>query len=178
MKRAGASGACRMAQGGCVMTESLDTIRTLGLGHVFEDLYFGRDVPANLRIYMRYPSEFRNATLNEWKRLTEGILVPIVDDGNFYNICFFDPRRRNFVVKNVEEPKRIVREFVSWQSYLAHALLEVADSGPSEAELIQVAGAVGFQHTAELLSLLEEMDELSDREIDQRADRFIQACAT
>jgi ribosomal protein L12E/L44/L45/RPP1/RPP2 len=67
---------------------------------------------------------------------------------------------------------------VSWQSYLAYALLEVADSGPSQAELIQVAETVGFQHTAELLSLLQEMERLSDREIDHRVSQFIQACAT
>ena len=158
------------------MTESLDAIRTLRLAPVFEDLSFDRVVPANLRIYMRYPSEFRNATLDEWKPLTEGNLVPIVDDGSFYNICFFDPSRRKFVVKNVEEPEQIVREFDSWQSYLAYALLEIADSGPSDVELVQVAEAVGFQHTAELLSLLRQMERLSDREIDERAAQFIQAC--
>jgi hypothetical protein len=159
------------------MTESLDIIRTLMLAPVFEDLYLGRDVPANLQIYMRYPSEFRNATLDEWKPLTQGGLVPIVDDGNFYNICLFDPRRRKFVVKSVEEPEQIVTEFDSWQSYLAYALLEIADSGPSEAELIQIAETVGFQHTADLLSLLDEMENLSDQEIDQRTAQFIRACA-
>jgi hypothetical protein len=50
------------------MTESSDTIRTLGLGQVVEDLYFGRDVPANLRIHMRCPSEFRNAKLRRRQR--------------------------------------------------------------------------------------------------------------
>ena len=160
------------------MTESLDTIRTLGLARIFEDLYFGREVPTNLQIYMRYPSEFRDATLDEWRPLTEGNLIPIVDDGNFCNICLFDPLRRKFVVKFVEEPARIVREFDSWQQYLAYALLEIADSGPSDEELIQVAEAVGFYHTAELLSLLRETEALSDREIDQRAAQFIQACAS
>ena len=161
------------------MTESLNTIRTLGLAPVFEDLYFGRDVPANLQIYMRYPTEFRNATLDEWKPLTEGgSLIPIVDDGNFYNICLFDTRRRKFIVKSVEEPERIVTEFDSWEQYLAYALLEIGDSGASEDELIQVADTVGFRHTAELLSLLREMETLSDRESDERVAQFILACAT
>jgi hypothetical protein len=160
------------------MNESLDTIRTLGLASVFEDLYFGREVPANLQIYMRYPTEFRNATLNEWRPLTEENLIPIVDDGNFCNICLFAPSRRKFVVKFVEEPARIVREFDSWQQYLAYALLEIADSGLSDEELIQVAEAVGFHHTSELLSLLREMEVLPDREIDQRAAQFIRACAS
>jgi hypothetical protein len=33
------------------MTESLDAIRSLGLAPVFEDLYFGRPVPADLQIH-------------------------------------------------------------------------------------------------------------------------------
>jgi hypothetical protein len=161
------------------MIESLDTIRTLGLAPVFEDLYFGREVPANLQIYMRYPTEFRNTTPDKWNPLTEGgRLVPIVDDGNFYNICLFDALRRKFVVKSVEEPERMVREFDSWQQYLAYTLLEIGDSGASENELIQVAETVEFRHTAELLSFLREMETLSDREIDQRAAQFIQACAS
>lgn len=50
---------------------------------------------------------------------------------------------------------------------------EIAESGPSEAELIAIAEAVGFNYTAELLSLLREMEGLSDPEIEQRAERFI-----
>jgi hypothetical protein len=80
------------------------------------------------------------------------------------------------VVKSVEEPERIVSEFDSWQQYLAFALLEIADSGPSEDELIEVAEVVGFRRRAELLALLREMETLSDDEIDERATEFVQSC--
>ena len=83
------------------MIESLNTIRSLGLAPIFEDLYFGREVPANLRVYMSYPSQFRSASLSTWLPLTEGRLIPIVDDGNFYDICLYDPQQRKFVVKGV-----------------------------------------------------------------------------
>jgi hypothetical protein len=159
------------------MIESLNTIRTLGLAPVFESLYFGREVPANVAVYMRYPNMFRNATLAQCEPLTEGGLVPIVDDGNGYNICLFDPRRGAFVVKFIEEPHRVVREFASWQQYLAYALLEIADSGLSEEELVEVAQATGFKRTGELIALLREMESLPDREIDQRCERFIEECA-
>ena len=122
---------------------------------------------------MSYPSQFRSASLNTWLPLTEGRLIPIVDDGNFYDICLYDPQQRKFVVKFIEEPDKPVREFDSWQQYLAYKLLEIAESGPSEGELIAIAEAVGFNYTAELLSLLREMEALSDREIDQRTERFI-----
>jgi hypothetical protein len=107
----------------------LNAIRSLGLAPVFESLYFGREVPANVAIHMRYPDMFRTATLAQCGPLTEGGLVPIVDDGNGDNICLFDPRTGAFVVKLIEEPHRIVREFASWQQYLAHALLEIAIRG-------------------------------------------------
>ena len=76
-------------------------------------------------------------------------------------------------MKFIEEPDRTVREFDSWQQYLAYKLLEIAKSGLTEGELIEVAEAVGFNHAPELLSLLREMAALSDREIEQRAERFI-----
>jgi hypothetical protein len=158
------------------MIESLNAIRSLGLAPVFEDLYFGREVPADLRIHMSYPNRFRETSLSDWLPLTEGGLIPIVDDGNFYDICLYDPHRRKFMVKFIEEPGTVAREFDSWQQFLAYKLLEIADSGPEDAALAEVAEAVGFNHTPRLLALLREMEALPDAEIDERAERFIQEC--
>jgi hypothetical protein len=159
------------------MIESLNAIRSLDISPVFEDLYFGKAVPANLQIYLRYPTQFHNTSLNDWEPLTAGGLIPIVDDGNFGEICLFDQARRKFVVKSPEEPGRIEREFDTWQQFLACKLLEIADSGLSDEELVEVADAVKFRHTPKLLLLLQEMDELSDHEIKEAADDFIEACA-
>lgn len=57
------------------MIESLDAIRSLGLAPVFESLYFGTEVPANVRNYMSYPDLFRNVTLAQCGPLTDGGLV-------------------------------------------------------------------------------------------------------
>lgn len=51
------------------MIESLNAIRSLGLAPVFESLYFGREVPANVAIYMHYPTMFRNVTLEQCEPL-------------------------------------------------------------------------------------------------------------
>jgi len=158
------------------MIESLNTIRSLGLAPVFEDLYFDRNVDSAVAIHMRYPDVFRRTTLAECGPLTDGGLVPIVADGNGDNICLFDPRRRTFVVKPIEEPGEIVRGFGSWQQYLAYTLLEIADSGPDEEEMEYLAQVVGFTHTEELVELLEDLDLLSDAEAAQRCERFIEAC--
>jgi hypothetical protein len=159
------------------MIESLNAIRALGLAPVFESLYFGREVPANLAVYMGYPAVFRSATLAQCAPLTEGGLVPIVDDGNGQRICLFDPGAGGFVVKFLDEPREIVREFSSWQQYLAYALLEMADSGLSEDELIEVAEATGFTRTADLVAVLHEMESLPDSAVDERSERFIEECA-
>jgi hypothetical protein len=159
------------------MIESLNAIRSLKIAPVFEDLYFSKAVPANLQVYMGYPIQFHNTSLNDWQPLTAGGLIPIIDDGNFYDICLFDQARRKFVVKFLEEPSRIKREFDTWQQFLAYKLLEIAESGLSEEELVEVAEAVEFRRTPELLSLLREMEELPDDEIEQAADNFIEACA-
>ena len=160
------------------MIESLNVIRSLGLAPVFEDLYFGREVAAGLETCMRYPDEFRNSSLADWKSLTSGGLVPIVDDGNFQEVCLFDTQRHRFVVKSVEEPTEIVREFASWQQYLAQRLLEMADSGMDDAELEQVAKTMGFLRTGEFIDLLNEMESLTDAEAEKLAARFVQESAT
>ena len=159
------------------MIESLNIIRSLGLAPVFEDLYFGRDVPAGLVTYMRYPAEFRNTSLDDWQSLTSGGLVPIVDDGNFQEVCLFDTQRRRFVTKSIEEPAENVQEFDSWQQYLAQRLLEIADSGLDYTELGDVASTVGFERTAELIALLDEMESMTDAEAEERAERFVRESA-
>ena len=95
------------------MIETLNAIRSLGPAPVFESLYFGRDVPANVAIYMGYPEMFRRAMLTQCEPLTEAGLVPTVDDGNGDRICPFNPQTGAFVVKFIEEPRRVVREFTS-----------------------------------------------------------------
>jgi Ribbon-helix-helix protein, copG family len=109
--------------------------------------------------------------------LTEGGRVPIVADGNEYNICLFDPHRGALVVKFIEEPGRIVREFASWQQYLAYALLEIADSGFPPEELVDLGHRRWGSSTFKLVALLEEMESLPDRAIDKRCEQFIEECS-
>jgi hypothetical protein len=120
---------------------------------------------------------FHETTLAQCGPLTEAGLVPIVGDGNGDCICLFDPGRGAFAVKSIEEPGDVVRHFVSWQQYLAYALLEIADSGPTEEELVEVAEAIGFTRTDELVALLEELESLPDATVDQRCEQFIDECA-
>ena len=159
------------------MIESLNAIRSLELPPVVEDLYFGRPVPADLQIYLKYPSEFHNLSLEDCRMLTTGGLIPILSDGNFSDIYCFDPSRSKLVIKSTEEPGKIQREFDSWQHFLGYKLLEIADSGASNDELVAVADAMGFIHTAELVSVLHRMEALSDDDSQQLAEQFIQACA-
>lgn len=155
------------------MIESLNTIRSLGLAPVFEDLYFGREVPAGLSIYMRYPGTFHDLTMKEGGPLTKGGLIPIVDDGSGDTICLFDPAANRFVLKAIDDPREIVRTFASWQQYLAYALLQIADSGLDDEELMELAQVTGFTRARELAMLLREMESLPDDEVDERSEQFI-----
>ena len=155
------------------MNESLYAIRRLGLARVFEDLYFGSDVPAGLQIYMRYPREFHSGSLVDWQPLTLGGLIPILADGNFQEVCLFDSRAGRFVVKSIEEPAVAACEFVSWQQFLAHRLVEIADSGLDGAGFAALANAVGFARTNELIALLDMLDGLGDVDAAERAAQFI-----
>jgi hypothetical protein len=159
------------------MKESLETIRSLELSGVFEDLYWGRDVPFDLDIYMSYPAQFRDTSLEDWHPLTSGGLVPVVDDGNFYNICFLDPDRNVFVVKFIGNPDVIISEYSSWQQYLANCLMEMADSGLGQRELIAIATKVGFDDLNALSSLLNELEQLADEVIEHRVNEFVRQFA-
>ena len=158
------------------MMESLNAIRSLGLAPVFEDLYFGRKVPGDIGLYLRYPDMFRNATDAPEGPLTAAGLVPIVADGNGDTVCFYDPRSSTFVLKSIEEPEQVERQFASWQQYLAYRLLEIADSGASDEEVAEVALATAFTRTEELLELLEEMESLTDQQVERRTGQFIEDC--
>lgn len=158
------------------MMESLEAIRSLGLAAVFEELYHGRPISSQLRIYMSYPARFRDSTLEDWGPLTAGGLVPIVDDGNFDQVCLYDAAKGCFVLKLVEEPADTVEQFDSFQQFLAYALMEIADSGLSDDELAELAEAVGFRYLNGLLSLLGELDSLSDAKAEKRAAQFVASC--
>jgi hypothetical protein len=158
------------------MIESLDTIRALGLAPVFEELYFGRADSAALLFSLTYPGEFHDLNLEDWEPLTAGGLVPLCSDGNFYDIYLYDPARRKFVVKFLEEPRRVKREFDNWQQFLASKLLEAAESGPTDEELKAAAELMGFKHTAGLLSLLGRAEGLPGSEPGRAEEDFVRAC--
>jgi hypothetical protein len=60
-----------------------------------------------------------------------------------------------------------------WQQFLAYKLLDIAESGLDEDTLAELADAVGFTHTRELLSVLREMKALADDDVEGRAEQFI-----
>lgn len=146
------------------MLESLQAIRALGLSSVFEDLYHGRPVPGTIGFYFRYPSAFHGLTLEDGRPLTDGTQIPIVADADFYEICFFDPKTNGFVLKALEEPEIVLRVFASWQQFLAHRLLAIADSAAPPDELRIVADSIGFSHTERFFALLESMNDHTDAE--------------
>ena len=77
------------------------------------------------------------------------------------------------MLKAIDDPREIVRTFASWQQYLAYALLQIADSGLDDEELMELAQITGFTRARELAMLLREMESLPDDEVDERSEQFI-----
>jgi hypothetical protein len=157
--------------------ESLNAIRSLGLAPIFEDLYFGKANSASLLFMLKYPSKFHDLRLEECQPLTSGGLIPLFSDDDFYDIYLYDPVRHKVVVKFLEEPDTIDREFDNWQQFLAYKLLELSETGPTDDELRAVAEVAGFRHTSELFSMFERMKQLSGIDAQQLEEDFIRACS-
>src|SRR5262249_54620162 len=91
---------------------------------VFLGAYRGERLPMDLDIFVGVPEEFFLAPDTE-TTYTGGRLIPILDDGNFGIITFYDPDARTLVQKDVESPREILARFGDWQQYLADLMIRI-----------------------------------------------------
>lgn len=150
-------------------SESLTTLESLGVASVFADSYRSKNLPLNLQIYFGPPEEFFIApdTQNTY---TDGRLIPLLDNGNFDSVLFYDPAARVFIQKYVESPDEPPIVFRSWQQYLADLVIGIVESGADDEELEQIAVLIGFQH---LQRTLEFMDRADDADWLQQRSAFV-----
>ena len=98
--------------------KALATLKQLNPAPVFLDSYHKKQLPENLDIFFGPPEEFF-MTIENQDPYNEGRLVPILDDGNFGVVTFFDPLKGLLVQKDVEDPDNILRSFQNWQQFVA-----------------------------------------------------------
>lgn len=135
--------------------ESLATIESLGVAPVFANSYRSKDLPFHLEIYFGPPEEFFLGPETQ-DIYTEGRLIPLLDDGNFGIVTFYDPTAHTFVQIDIEEPDGERTILRSWQQYLADLFIRIADSGVEDAAgLAQISNMIGFMHLERTLEFME-----------------------
>ncbi|MCH7725617.1 MAG: hypothetical protein IH991_03925 [Planctomycetes bacterium] len=149
--------------------ESLATLESLGVAAVFTDSYRTKELPARLNIFFGPPEEFFLAPETQVV-YTHGHLVPLLDDGNFGLVIFYDPESTNIIQMDVEVPDDSRCTFTSWQQYLAHLFIGIAESSDDDVELAQIADIIGFQH---MQRTLEFMDADDDGDWGDRCSEFV-----
>jgi hypothetical protein len=134
--------------------ESLAALESLGVADVFADSYRSKNLPRKLDIHFGPPEEFFLAPGTQ-DLYTNGLLVPLLDDGNFRIVTFLDPETSCFVQMDVEEPEDSRTVLTSWQQYLADVFMGIAESGADDDELAVIAQLIGFQHMDRTLEFMD-----------------------
>src|SRR5260370_35666515 len=103
--------------------------------------YHKRKLSTHLEIYFGPPEEFflEPDTQDEY---TQGRLVPILDDGNFGLVSFYDRDKQSIVSMDVECPGESRTEYVSWQQYLGDLLVRIGESIDADTDWRAIAELV------------------------------------
>jgi hypothetical protein len=136
------------------------TLASLNPAPVFLDAYRVRRLPENLDIYFGPPEEFFIAPDTQ-ELYIRNRLIPILDDGNFGLVTFFDPSTEELVQMDVESPDESRATFRHWQQYLADLMVRVGDSVDEDERVRRIAGLIGFAHTDELFAYFARTQSLS-----------------
>jgi hypothetical protein len=152
--------------------EAHRTLELLGVAPIFLHSYSTRPLPRNLDIFFGPPEELFLEPETQGV-YTEGRLIPILDDGNFGLVTFYDPRDKSLIQKDVETPGEIQARYRNWQQYLADLLMRIAEVIEDENELKDIAQLVGFRHLAETLACLDRLAAKSDNEWNRGKEQFI-----
>ncbi len=148
-------------------------LASLKPAQVFLDSYNMKTLPLNLQFLFGPPEEFFMASPEQLAHYdaTER-LVPLLDDGNFDSILYYDPDRHEFVLKYVEdeEPTAV---FKNWQQYLASLIRRLVETGDEDDNLRRTAEIIGFHDLDATLAHLASTAGLPSEEDAREWDRFV-----
>jgi hypothetical protein len=152
--------------------QARETLASLNPAPIFLEAYRSPRLPDDLDIYFGCPEEFFLAPETQ-AAYTERRLIPILDDGNFGVVTFYDPIGGAFVQKYVESPDETRATFANWQQYLAGLMIDIAESIEDDDRLRRAAELVGSRHFDELMGFLAGHRGESSEEHGGRKARFI-----
>jgi hypothetical protein len=152
--------------------QAYETLAALHPAPVFLQAYEVKRLPEDLDIYFGPPEEFFLAPETQ-EPYTRGRLVPLLDDGNFGVVTFYDLATRSLVQIDVESPDEVRATFWCWQQYLADLVIEVAESVESDERLRRMAELMQFRCTTELLAVLHRAADLPPQEYQAARRQFL-----
>ena len=106
-------------------------------------------------------------------RYTQGGLTPLLDDGNFGLVLFFEPATGGFVEKDVERPDDVRHRYENWHQYLANQVIRMAESGVSDERLQSISSEIGFRHLAAAIQFLDRCGDLPADEFERQRQEFL-----
>lgn len=152
--------------------QSLDTLKTLGVAPMFVQSYNDKRLPRDLDIFFGPPEEFFIEPDTQ-QLYTHERLIPLLDDGNFALVLFYDPEKKVFIRKYLEHPEEEIH-YSNWQQYLADLMIEIAENSDAEdSELAEIADILEFKKLGEVLAFLDSAHEISWEQYHANKAEFI-----
>jgi hypothetical protein len=133
---------------------ALATLKSLKPAAVFLQAYRDKRLPENLHIYFGPPEELFLAAESQ-RGARDETLVPILDDGNFGVVTFYEPATGALVQKDIEE-NEITARFRNWQQYLADLVIRIAETVDDDDAIRKIARLLEFQYVEQTLAFLDE----------------------
>lgn len=150
--------------------QARDCLKSLKVAPIFEQSYESRRLPKELDIFFGPPEEFFLAPDTQ-RSYTDVVQIPILDDGNFDRVLFYDQQTRTFVEKSIEEPDYAC-PFANWQQYLASLMIRIAEGTDAEdLELAEIADLIAFKYLDQTLAFIDSL--LEDDNYGEKQNQFI-----
>ncbi len=150
--------------------QAKDCLKSIEVAPIFEQSYESKRLPKELDIFFGPPEEFFLAPDTQ-RSYSNAVLIPILDDGNFDRVLFYDPQTNSFVEKSIEEPDYAC-PLASWQQYLASLMIRIIEGIDAEdSELAEIADLIAFKHLDKTLAFLDSV--LEDDDYREKQNQFI-----
>jgi hypothetical protein len=153
-------------------SQALATLKALKPAAVFLQAYETKRLPENLHIYFGPPEELFLPGGTQ-RAASDESLIPILDDGNFGVVTFYERATGALVQKDIEDPTEITARFQNWQQYLADLVIRIAETVEDDETIRRIARLLEFEYTEETLAFLNETSGDSYEEYQAKEKQFI-----
>ena len=130
--------------------QAFAVLSQLGVAPIFLESYRSKRLPEDLDVLFGPPEAFfLDPEIQDV--YTEGRLIPLLDDGNFGVVTFYDPRDGTFVKMDVESGPENATILANWQQYLADLMIFVYENNDDDDEVRRIAELVGFSELPRII---------------------------